>query len=208
MPVGANNQTIQGNYVGITAGGVAIYNGVGVVLADSANDLVGGTTAAQRTVISGNFSEGVEIFGAPSTGDVIAGNYIGTDPTGTAAIPNGGDGIFVNGASGDTIGLAVPGGENVISGNGSFGIEVAGTSPSAITIQNNYIGVNVLGAVGLSNGNDGIVLTGVTGVLIGGTSNAQRNVISGNTRKLGQLRRWNLDRWRWLEYGQRKLHRR
>ena len=113
---------------------------------------------------------------------MIAGNYIGVNPAGTAAIPNGRMGIFVDGASGDTIGLATAGGGNVISGNVSYGIQVGGITPSNNLIQNNLIGTDSTGTGSISNGNDGIYLNTTTGNVIGGTTPAARNIISGNTR--------------------------
>ena len=180
LPVGANNITIQGNYVGIDAAGTAIYNGTGIVLANSSNDLVGGSTSALRNVVSGNFSAGIHVFGSGSSNDIITGNYIGTNPAGTAAIANGTFGIYVDGASGNTIGLASAGGGNLISGNGSNGIEIGGTSPSGNVIQGNIIGLNASGAGSITNGSDGIYLNAATTTLIGGTAAGARNIISGN----------------------------
>lgn len=180
LPVGANNITIQGNYVGITAAGTAVFNGTGVVLANSSDDLVGGTAPSERNIISGNYSYGLEIFGAGSSNDVVAGNYIGTDPTGATAVGNATAGVYVDGASGNFIGLASPGGGNLISGNGGYGIEVAGTAPANNVIQGNLIGTNAAGTGALGNANDGIYLNGATGTQIGGLTAAARNVISGN----------------------------
>src|SRR5262249_18464099 len=76
----------------------------------ASNNVVGGPTAAQRNVISGNSGNGIEIFafGTNVSGNVIAGNYIGTDVTGTAALPNAGDGVLItNGASRNTVGSSV-----------------------------------------------------------------------------------------------------
>ena len=55
---------------------------------NSANNRVGGTASAQRNVISGNQGTGVFITGAGATGNVVQGNYIGTDLNGTSAVPN------------------------------------------------------------------------------------------------------------------------
>ena len=65
------------------------------------NNTIGGTTPAARNVISGNLASGVILLFAGSTGNVVAGNYIGTDATGTAAIPND-DGVSVAQATGGT----------------------------------------------------------------------------------------------------------
>src|SRR5262249_7878914 len=66
-------------------GTVALGTGqAGVFLSLSAsNNTVGGTTAAARNVLSGNASAGVAIADAGTTGNVVAGNFIGTDVSGT-----------------------------------------------------------------------------------------------------------------------------
>ena len=56
-------------------------------------------------LISGNAGDGVEICGSGTTGNVVAGNLIGTDATGEAALPNGADGVQIDsGASNNTVG--------------------------------------------------------------------------------------------------------
>src|SRR5439155_12617745 len=55
-------------------------------------------------------------------GDVVAGDYIGTDPTGTTALPNAGSGVFIENSAGNTIGGTTAGAGNVISGNGNDGV--------------------------------------------------------------------------------------
>ena len=80
-----DNNVIQGNYIGIDATGTQQrQNNTGILLSNSSNNVIGGTSAAARNVISGNIN-GIEIFGA---GNVIQGNFIGTNAAGTAAIRN------------------------------------------------------------------------------------------------------------------------
>src|SRR5262249_42288869 len=91
---------VQGNYVGTDAtGGSAVPNtttGIVVVQASTGNT-IGGTTAAARNVISGNTQHGIQINN--SSANTVAGNYIGLNASGSAALGNGSDGIFVNGAA-------------------------------------------------------------------------------------------------------------
>jgi len=95
----------------------------------------------------------------------IAGNYIGTDNTGTAAgLGNTGDGIIINGTDPDdnTIGGYNPEERNVIVGNSNRGIGItagSGTVADNNAIIGNYIGVDATGNTALGNLNDGIVLT-------------------------------------------------
>ena len=167
--------TIQGNFIGTNAAGnagaVTNYNGI-LITSGSTNNLIGGTTAAARNVISGNNFAGISIF---TGGNQIQGNFIGTNATGTASIANGGNGIEISGAvsTNNLVGGTAPGAGNLISGNPT------GISPgSATTIQGNLIGTDVTGTKSVPNG-VGINASGPN-TLIGGLVPGARNVISGN----------------------------
>ena len=145
---------------------------------------IGGTAASQRNVISHNSGNGVLLDNDADT-NTIAGNYIGTDASGTAANPNSGDGVVVvTDAISNTIGGAAsapgtpPG--NVISGNSGNGVKTVGVA-SANSIQGNLIGTRADGTAALGNSLNGVLTTdGEHGDTIGGTSPSSRNVISGN----------------------------
>ena len=66
----------------------------------SNNNLVGGTAAGDRNIISGNAGDGIFITGGNN--NQIAGNYIGTDVTGTAALANVDEGVEIAGGTGNT----------------------------------------------------------------------------------------------------------
>ncbi|MCA9203155.1 MAG: hypothetical protein KDA59_08920, partial [Planctomycetales bacterium] len=119
---GGSSSVVVGNIIGLNAAGNAkIANSYGVYV-NSANNTIGGTTSTERNIISGNTNDGVYITGASATGNVIQGNYIGTDVTGTVALGNGRYGIQVSGgADGNTIGGSASGAGNLISGNASSG---------------------------------------------------------------------------------------
>ena len=70
----------------------------------------------------------------------MQGNRIGTDATGTAAIPNGLDGIFVNDVPNNVIGGTTAGAGNLISGNLSVGIQLFGAQAVGNVIQGNATG--------------------------------------------------------------------
>jgi hypothetical protein len=169
---GAGGSKIEGCFVGTDAGGTqGRGNGFGVDV-DSPNNIVGGTSPAQRNVISGNDPIGVRV--TSGTGNLVQGNYVGTDKNGTAAIlSRSGIEIFGEGA---TIGGADAGAGNVISGN-SVGVVSRSTAPSVV--QGNFIGTNASGTAALGNG-DGILLDRSDNNLIGGTASGAGNVISGN----------------------------
>ncbi|HYZ11736.1 MAG TPA: CSLREA domain-containing protein, partial [Actinomycetota bacterium] len=119
---GASATVLEGNYIGLKAdGSAALANGnQGVhIHGSSTNNTIGGTSAAARNVISGNSASGVAISSATNTGNIIRGNYIGTKPNGTEALPNN-TGVRITAGSSNTIGGSAAGAGNVISGNSSW----------------------------------------------------------------------------------------
>ena len=167
-------------------GSVEIGNscdGVGIGVA-SPNNIIGGSTAEARNVISGNGSNGVNIFGFLATGNLVQGNLIGTDVTGTIALGNT-RGIWVSTAA-NTIGGITATERNVISGNTgssrfSRGIRIYGMGATGNKIQGNLIGTDVTGIRDLGNLIDGVAVTdGASNNAIGGAVNGARNTIAFN----------------------------
>jgi titin len=188
---GATGNVVLGNRIGTNgAGNGALGNGgTGVLLQGGAsNNTIGSTVFGAGNAISGN-SFGILIQDAGTTGNVIVGNRIGCDVIGTIAVPNTYDGVYITGASGNTVGGTTPGTGNVISGNGRFGVFLLGQSgangltPSSNNlVQDNLIGIGQ-GANVLANTYDGVTLyPGATGNTIGGPTPFARNLISGNGR--------------------------
>ena len=116
-----------------------------------------------------------------TSGNLIVGNYIGTDTTGDLNSDNG-VGVFIeNGAKGNTVGGASSGAANVISGNSSDGVYLGGSGTSGNVVLGNFIGTDFAGTAYLSNTTDGVVIQNhATGNTVGGTSSGAANVISGN----------------------------
>ena len=172
---------VQGNWVGTdAAGAVAMSNNTGIMVQNATNNTIGGTTASARNIISGNEYAGILLSGT-STGNTVQGNYIGTDLNGTAALGNGGTGGYGGIgllASDNLIGGPAAAARNIISGNTTYGIQIAGGSNN--TIQGNYIGTDVTGAAALANAGNGIRVQGAGGALIGGAAAGAGNLISGN----------------------------
>ncbi|MEZ5537269.1 MAG: right-handed parallel beta-helix repeat-containing protein [Thiolinea sp.] len=170
---GAHDTTVQGNFIGLAIdGSTPVNNGIGIWNIRSRNALVGGTTAAERNLISGNSNAGLTFIGPDNTGNLVQGNYIGTTKTGLAAAGNRTGinfGDFSNG-------ITVSG--NVISGNDNSGIGTGadvGEDSHSNTISNNLVGLDKDGVNPLPN-QDGITLYEVDNFLI------QENTIANNTR--------------------------
>ena len=182
-----NTFFVEGNYAGTDATGTLALGGGGFQSSGTAT-IVGGTAAGSGNLFSGN-SLGVGFSEAPGNGfdpnsNLVQGNLIGTDPTGTVAVPNG-EGIGLQQADQNTIGGTTPTARNVISGNFGDGMAVFDAS-SANIVQGNYIGMDISGENALSNGANGIDHANLNnsanaaGTLIGGESPGAGNVISAN----------------------------
>ncbi len=174
---------ITGNFIGTNSSGtLALGNGSsGVLLTDSANNTIGGTTVATRNLISGNDNNGVAFHGTGATGNVVQGNYIGVNAAGTGDLGNLDDGVDLHeGASNNTIGGTATGAGNVISGNDYDGIYFEGPTTGGNRIQGNIIGLNATGTGVLPNDDDGVDLDSSSNNTIGGTTVGARNLISGN----------------------------
>ena len=172
---------IQGNLIGTDVNGTAdLGNGVnGVEINNADNNTIGGSTAAERNIISGNNNYGV-LLSVGSTGNVIKGNYIGTNKAGTAAIQNT-RGININASPTNTIGGSASGEGNVISGNAMPGIWIEAVS-NGNTIKGNLIGTRPDGTTALGNGGCGIVITGSSlNNNVGGTGTGDGNTIANNS---------------------------
>ena len=173
---------LVGNRIGTNAAGdAAIPNdSSGILLRMSSRQRIGTGAPGSGNVISGNALYGIELSGPGAVSDVlIAGNRIGTNAAGTAALPNG-LGIYVFGTdkTGITIGGATPDARNVISGNSSYGISLNTTRQ--VAVAGNYIGADASGATGLGNALSGVHLYSAQDSRIGGITAAESNVIAFN----------------------------
>ena len=130
-------------------------------------------------------SSGILVSGID--GAVIEGNFIGTNPAGTAGLGNAFAGILLNtGAANVTIGGTTPAARNLISGNTFYGISYgqaggAGGGGTNHLVQGNLIGTDASGGNAIPGQQTGIETLGTTSsILVGGTTAASRNVVSGN----------------------------
>src|SRR5262249_62296818 len=100
-----------------------------------------GPAAGARNVIAGNGQGGVVLQGSTTSDNLVAGNYIGTDASGTVAVGNVGDGADIaDGATDNTIGGTSAAARNVISGNGGSGVALTGGGDNHL-IAGDYIGL-------------------------------------------------------------------
>ncbi|MCU0428632.1 MAG: right-handed parallel beta-helix repeat-containing protein [Cytophagaceae bacterium] len=168
----SSNHIIQGNQIGTNAAGTAaaatpiLWNGI--ELDNSNGNLIGGLVLGQPNLISGCNEQGIR-FQANSSNNIVRGNLIGTNKTGTAALPNAQNGIMVLGASNNNI-LEY----NLISGNGQRGI--FNDNAQATIIRFNLIGTLISGNAALGNATFGIEANGNSHDLI-----IQSNIIGSNT---------------------------
>ena len=139
----------------------------------------------ERNIIAGSGNDGIDIYGNETDSNVVAGNFIGTDVTGTRSLGTADDGVFLaEGASSNWVGVNPDGGSafgdegNLISGTGYDGVQIY-ESPNNV-VAGNLVGTDASGTLQLGNAVDGVEIDASSGNTIGGTSAGAANVISGN----------------------------
>ena len=182
---GADNNKIQGNYIGTSVDGkTAVPNGEvslqrGVRLTESTNTVIGGLEAGAGNLISGNAGAGV--FASGDTNVRIQGNRIGIDSAMNPPdfLGNSGCGIVLSPAFQSQIGGTTEASANTISGNRDCGIQLNGITENT-RIWGNYIGTNKDGN-NLANKSDGIRVFGPSHNQIGGDAKVKGNRIWFNS---------------------------
>lgn len=157
---GSYSNTIVGNLIGTDANGRAAWpnrrNGI-FICAGASRNRVGGFQPSQWNLVSGNLSEGIVLAGAETRRNVIAGNLIGTDLSGTSPIPNAGNGIFLLGPE-NIVGGSSAAERNLISGNQVHGVGFIGRLAFGNQVIGNWIGCDLTGSRLLTNGDHGVAL--------------------------------------------------
>jgi hypothetical protein len=151
---------LDGTYAGSTACGLTISAGASTV----------------RGLVINNFGS-YGILLSEVGANVVAGNFIGTDATGSQALGNGFTGIVIN-SVGNTVGGTEAGARNIISGNGNYGIEFWSQGCAGL-VQGNYIGTDVTGTMTIPGQMYGILIQGAGANVVGGTTAEARNVVLG-----------------------------
>ena len=194
---GANNNVVAGNYIGTDATGTKILSGqeanlFGVFVNGGSSNRIGvnghdSDPSAEGNVISGN-GGGVLLQGGGQ--NVVAGNFIGTDATGTQPLGNGGGGVVIQGSDGNLVGTDGDGvgdiaERNVNSANLGDGIDISQGSNNNV-VAGNFIGTDVTGTQPLGNTQVGINISYASNFNRIGTDGqsvdnvGERNIISGS----------------------------
>jgi parallel beta-helix repeat protein len=171
---------VQGNYIGVAVDGLTPlgFPNAGIDIKGLANgNVIGGGAAGAGNVIAGS---GTKIR-LDTNNNLIQGNLIGTDSTGTVDISGFGSGIeLMANATNNTIGGTSSGGRNVISGvNDGIRTAAGVTTANGNLIQNNLIGTAIDGVSPLPNSLNGVVLESSNNIIINNTiaHNAQKGVV-------------------------------
>ena len=176
---------LGGNIIGLdVTGTLNLGNGSdGIWIGNSAafTQIGADSTAGFGNTISGNGGAGISINGAGTDVNVILGNQVGTNLSGTGALGNTGHGIEILGGNGTRIGNTGVGHGNLIAANGGSGIYIEGTIANNTIVEANILGSDDPAHPALGNTEYGVhVLQGATGTTIG-SDRASGNLISGNT---------------------------
>ncbi len=174
--------TVQGNFIGTDVSGTLAQGNAGDAVYTYGGATVGGTTAAARNVISasislnnGDGSLGGNGISVNYDGNLVQGNFIGTDASGSRALGNAGTGVDLYAAVAAVVGGTAPGAGNVISGN-HHGISF-GTAGFA-TVQGNFIGTDATGMHALGNERGIVDFTGAGHNRIGDTTPGSATVLA------------------------------
>jgi CSLREA domain-containing protein len=169
---------INNNYVGLNVTGATPNYDQGIFDWQSVNTSISGNT------ISGNAHAGVWLLA--SSGAKLTNNWIGTDMSGHAAIPNGIDGVAVtDGAANSMVGGIEPSSpldRNVISGNTECGVRIRDGAIHTV-VDFNFIGLDVTGTSAIPNGTAGVCIFNANDNQVGSSTSGVSQFISGNTRE-------------------------
>jgi titin len=116
------------------------------------NSIIGGKERGEANVISGNQSAGVLIRGSGTSGNVIKGNFIGPDSSGSKELRQGTEIWMLEGPQGNVIGGTAEGEGNIIAHSGTVGVLIDGADTTGNTIRGNSIRSDGRDAIVSKNG--------------------------------------------------------
>jgi hypothetical protein len=184
LNAGAWNNLVQGNFIGTDlTGTIALGNsGNDVVTLDSPNNTIGGTTAGAGNLIAGNLDSDFASVGLgfpASMGNLVQGNFVGTDITGTIDLGGASISVYIAEGSNNTVGGTTPEAANLISGGDSSGVGIANGGGNLV--QGNLIGTQIDGVAPLPNSSHGVLIyAGAGDNTVGGRTTGAGNTIAFN----------------------------
>lgn len=176
-----NGTIIIGNRIGTNLAGDAALGNTGPGIQILGNIFPCNNSIIQNNLVSANGNTGIYL-NTDVSDSIIQGNLIGTDITGTQPLGNVFIGIQISSDSDNTtIGGSGDGEGNIISANGSHGIQLQNDINDTV-IHGNFIGTDITGDIDLGNNNHGIDISdaGTTNNLVGGLNDGEENIIKFN----------------------------
>lgn len=185
--------TVDGTTISNATVGTVVVSGGGVgfsgIIIDGTGaftptgNIIRGLVFSGFTAASGScppLGAAVCIVGEGADANIVENNRIGTNATGTAAVPNSNGVIIAGGADNNIVR------NNLISGNTVVGVAIDGASTTGNAVTGNLIGTDISGNTPLGNGGGVYLTAGASSNVIGGSRAgdacaAPCNVISGNS---------------------------
>jgi len=163
----ASGNVLLDNFIGIAVGGtIGVANLNGIEIAGTGNT-IGGTAISSINRISGNKNDGI-LIDSTGSGNLVQGNYVGTDYTGKNPLGNSGNGIEIAGNN-NTVGGTASGAGNIIADNSKNGVLVS--AGKGDTISRNSIFANAGLGISLASGaNNTIVAPSLSSAMISGST--------------------------------------
>lgn len=177
--LGASNNVVQGNYMGVASNGVTTFTNAqqGVYLAiGAAGNVIGGTNSGARNVIAGQYAA---VYCDGGISNSILGNYLGFNAAGNLAVTSTQFGVEIVRGAWNSVGSTAQGAGNVIYGK-QCGVDIVSTNSHHNTVQGNIVNLDPAGNIITSNLIDGISISFAQSNLIGGATAGARNVIFDN----------------------------
>lgn len=173
----SNNTQIYNNSIGTDGASFSLGNSE-----DGIHDDHNSGTVISGNNISGNTYYGVWLHG--STGASLTANNIGTNSSGSSALPNQWEGVAItDSAYGNTIGDAYNTSlGNIISGNNGSGVAIASGANNNV-VDGNYIGLGTGGITVIPNALAGVAFSDVTNNALSASDATANQYIAGNHRE-------------------------